>query len=69
MLFLDIAIPEGMSQADILKRYDSNYGFPTAAMVEEMKDACQKIANMKTYEDWFQVKIYNNLLQKARLLK
>ena len=55
VLFLDIAMPPGMSRDQIIKRYDDNCGFPTDKMVTEMKAACTKIENMKTYDDWFKV--------------
>ena len=48
-------MPDGMSLDEIIARYDSNFGFPTDSMVEEMKAACQKIADMKTYADWYKV--------------
>ena len=55
MLFLDIAMPEKMTRNQILQRYDDNYGLPTDEMVLDMKQACEKIENMKTYDDWFKV--------------
>ena len=55
MLFLDIAMPSGMSRDQIIKRYDDNCGFPTDNMVTEMKAACNKIESMKTYDHWFKV--------------
>ena len=48
-------MPPGMSRDHIIKRYDDNCGFPTDKMVTEMKAACTKIENMKTYNDWFKV--------------
>ena len=44
-----------MSRDDIIRRYDDNNGAPTAAMRVEMKAACQRIEDMKTYSDWFKV--------------
>ena len=55
VLFLDIAMPEKMTRKQILQRYDDNYGLPTDEMVLQMKQACEKIENMKTYDDWFKV--------------
>nr|KAG5693713.1 hypothetical protein BaRGS_008355 [Batillaria attramentaria] len=56
VLFLDIALPSSMSRADVVKRYDDHFGFPTPEMVAEMKVACDRIKNqMKTYDDWFKV--------------
>ena len=55
VLFLDIAMPSGMTRDQIIKRYDDNCGFPTDQMVTEMKTACAKIESMKTYDDWFKV--------------
>ena len=49
-------MPPGMSRDQIIKRYDDNCGFPTDKMVTEMKAACTKIENMKTYDDWFKVR-------------
>ena len=56
MLFLDIAMPSNLSRKQIIERYDNNSGFPTDAMVVEMKAAVKKIEAMKTYEDWFNVR-------------
>ena len=49
-------MPSGMTRDQIIKRYDDNCGFPTDKMVAEMKAACAKIGNMKTYDDWFKVR-------------
>jgi hypothetical protein len=57
VLFLDIAMPKGMSRAGILGRYDNNLGFPTPGMVTEMKTCVATISSMTTYADWFQVNI------------
>jgi len=63
---LEIAIPKGKSNADLIKRYDENLGFPTANMVTEMKDSVTKIKSMNTYEDWFNVSnIYHIFLEVA----
>lgn len=53
--FLDIAMPPKMKRADLVKRYDENLGFPTESMVAEMKEACDMISKLNTYEDWFKV--------------
>ena len=55
MLFLDIAMPVGMSRDELIERYDENCGFPTDKMVADMKEACARIDNMKTFQDWFKV--------------
>lgn len=46
-------MPSKLSRDQIIKRYDDNHGFPTDAMVTEMKQAVERIENMKTYADWF----------------
>ena len=54
--FLDLAMPAGMTRQAIIQRYDSNFGFPTKDMVEEMKDIFTKIeTKMKNYQDWFKI--------------
>lgn len=54
--FLDLAMPAGMTRQAIIQRYDSNFGFPTKDMVEEMKDIFTKIEKqMKNYQDWFKI--------------
>ncbi|XP_071156854.1 uncharacterized protein [Mytilus edulis] len=55
VLFLDIAMPKDKTRADLIKRYDTNLGFPTAEMVKAMKDSIDKLKNVKTYKDWFDV--------------
>lgn len=61
MLFLDIAMPDGMSRDELIERYDKNCGFPTDGMVADMKEACTRIDNMKTFQDWFKVGQTSNL--------
>ncbi|RUS77394.1 hypothetical protein EGW08_014840 [Elysia chlorotica] len=54
--FLDLAMPAYMTRQAIIQRYDSNFGFPTKDMVEEMKDIFTKIeTQMKNYQDWFKI--------------
>ena len=48
-------MPRNMSREQLIKRYDANNGSPTPDMVKEMKQACQRIDNMKTYPEWFKV--------------
>ena len=55
-------MPEGMDRKQIIKRYDDNYGLPTDAMVAQMKQACDRISNMKTYDDFFKVNSHNHAL-------
>ncbi|XP_033761678.1 LOW QUALITY PROTEIN: uncharacterized protein LOC117343441 [Pecten maximus] len=55
VLFLEIAMPKGMSRDAMKKRYDDNMGFPTDEMVANMKTSVQKINDAKTYQDWFKV--------------
>ncbi|XP_069110768.1 uncharacterized protein [Argopecten irradians] len=55
VLFLDIAMPKGMSKEAMKKRYDDNMGFPTNEMVANMKSCIQKISDAKNYQDWFKV--------------
>lgn len=63
VLFLDIAMPKDKTRKDLIKRYDANLGFPTAEMVKVMKDSIEKLKNVKTYKDWFDVSSSNiNLL-------
>ncbi|CAL1528472.1 unnamed protein product [Lymnaea stagnalis] len=56
VVFLDVAMPENMSRADIIQRYDDNWGFPTRTMVNQMKEVCKKIKNdVTSYADWFEM--------------
>ncbi|OWF55027.1 uncharacterized protein LOC110465163 [Mizuhopecten yessoensis] len=75
VLFLDIAMPKGMSRDAMKKRYDDNMGFPTNQMVANMKISIQKIGDAKTYQDWFKVvnlepptddEIYNRLVASVK---
>lgn len=74
VLFLDIAMPKDKTRTDLIKRYDTNLGFPTADMVKVMKESIEKLKNVKTYKDWFDVlkvkplseqEIYDKLLDSV----
>lgn len=66
VLFLDIAMPKDKTRADLIKRYDTNLGFPTAEMVKAMKDSIDKLKNVKTYKDWFDVSFLSIKLLTTR---
>lgn len=69
VLFLDIAMPKDKTRKDLIKRYDANLGFPTAEMVKVMKDSIEKLKNVKTYKDWFDVSSSNiNLLWQGMIV-
>lgn len=61
VLFLDIAMPKGVSRGDLVKRYDGNLGFPTTDMLKQMKESFQKLENVKSYKDWFEVKLNHEI--------
>ena len=50
-------MPKGKSRKDLIKRYDDNLGFPTPDMVKQMKESVETIGKMKTFADWFKVKL------------
>lgn len=55
VIFLDVAMPSGMSIEDVKERYDKNNGFPTEDMVREMQARFKGLEDARSYEKWFTV--------------
>lgn len=55
VIFLDVAMPTGVSISEVKERYDNNNGFPTEKMVKEMQSRFKGLEDATDYEKWFTV--------------